>query len=93
MIRAEGEAHYRCSEHECPIHWDPTTSLYYLKRRADRRLEAAYSHRSCCFCLRRKTIYHFPPPIDTRVHRFLHLLVLLKLDCQPIGRHRPTPFV
>ena len=39
MIRAEADTHYRCSEYECPIRWDPTTSLYSLKSRADGRLE------------------------------------------------------
>jgi hypothetical protein len=33
------DTHYKCREYECPIYWNPTTSLYYLKSRADGRLE------------------------------------------------------
>jgi hypothetical protein len=33
MIRMElnPDTHYKCRQYECPIHWNPTTSLYYLK--------------------------------------------------------------
>ena len=30
-----------------------------------------------------ESTYHFPPAIDTRVHRFLHPLVLFRLNYQP----------
>jgi hypothetical protein len=37
MVRVElkPDAHYRCNRYECPIHWDPTTNLYYLKKQTD----------------------------------------------------------
>jgi hypothetical protein len=40
MIRIEVEAdnHLECTQDECPIRWNPTTSLYYLKTKGARRL-------------------------------------------------------
>ena len=37
MIRIEikADTHYKCSRYECPIHWNPTTSLFYLKSQCD----------------------------------------------------------
>jgi hypothetical protein len=37
MIRVEAKAdtHYKCSQYECPIHWNPITALYYLKSQCD----------------------------------------------------------
>ena len=40
MIRVEvkSDPHYKCRQHECPIHWNPTTGLYYLKSQNEARL-------------------------------------------------------
>jgi hypothetical protein len=37
MIRIDvtADTHYRCRNHECPIHWNPTDILFYLKTKGD----------------------------------------------------------
>jgi hypothetical protein len=37
MIRAEmpTDTHYRCGKRECPIHWNSTDALFYLKKKGD----------------------------------------------------------
>lgn len=42
MIRLEPapDTHHQCGEPECPIRWNPTVSLFYLRERADWRLRS-----------------------------------------------------
>jgi len=34
-IDTTADTHYRCGRQECPIHWNPTDILFYLKTRGD----------------------------------------------------------
>jgi hypothetical protein len=38
MIRVEGspgDTHHKCNQPECPIRWDPNSTLFYLRSRGD----------------------------------------------------------
>jgi hypothetical protein len=38
MIRVQstsGDTHHKCSHAECPIHWNPAVTIFYLKTTGD----------------------------------------------------------